>query len=128
MGANVHIITNNPLVAKKHGHCTSLLESDVAGIFKAARDKIHLGAVLINHPLAGSIKPNESPYKSLLLSLGRGVVDFQSLELIEGAVYVLNKMPARSRVLSAQVLDDFQVIDLDLLDSAMKALPAQYHL
>ena len=127
MSANVRIITNNPLVAQKYPGFSTLLDLGVAGIFKAARDDIHLGAVIINHPLSGSIKPNESPYKSLLLSLDRGAVDFKSLELIEGAVYVLGKLSVRERVLPPQALEDFGVIDLDLLDSAIKALPAQYH-
>ena len=128
MSANIRIITNNPLAAEKYPTFATLLDTGVAGIFQVARDDIHLGAVIINHPLSGSIKPNESPYKSLLLSLDRGAVDFKSLELIEGAVYVLGKMPVRERVLPLQALKDFGVIDLDLLHSAIKALPAQYHL
>ncbi|MCL2580739.1 MAG: GrdX family protein [Oscillospiraceae bacterium] len=128
MSANVHILTNSPLAAEKYPDLAALLEANVEGVFKAARDEIHLGAVLINHPLAGSIKPNESPYKSLLLSTQRGAVDFKSLEMIEAALYTLKKMPVRDRALPDKVLEDFQVIDLDLLDSAFKALPALYHL
>ena len=127
MSANFHIITNNPLVAEKYPALARLEAVGVGGIFVAARDEIHLGAVMINHPLSGSIKPNESPYKSLVLSTRRGAVDFDSLRLIEGAMATLEKMPVRCREFPPQVLEDFQVIDLDLLDSAVKALPAGYH-
>lgn len=128
MAANVRVITNNPLAAEKYPGATTLLDCGVQGIFTAARDEIHMGAVIINHPLSGSIKPNESPYKSLVLSLRKEGLDQFSVQLIEGAFDVLRKMPVRERTLPEQVLEDFRVIDLDLLDSAMNALPAQYHL
>jgi hypothetical protein len=99
----------------------------VEDIFTLARDEIHLGARLINHPLSGSIKPNESPYKSLVLSNERGSLDTDSLLLMEGAIATLRKLPKRERTLSERVLDDFQVIDLDLLDSAIAALPSNYY-
>ena len=124
---NVKIITNNPMAQGKYEHFTQFHSCTVEDIFKLARDEIHLGAVIINHPLSGSVKPNESPYKSLVLSTKRGELDVKSLQLIEGALEVLRKMPPRNRVLPAQAIEDFQVIDLDLLDSAITALPAEYH-
>ena len=128
MGANFHILTNNPLVCQKYPELTLKLECGVEGVFLAGRDEIHLGAVAINHPLSGSIKPNESPYKSLVLSTRRGPLDEYSLTVIESAIDVLRKMPVRDIDFPAAVLEDFQVIDLDLLDSAIVALPAQYHM
>jgi hypothetical protein len=125
--ANVNIITNNPMAHMKYTRFTQLHNCAVEDIFKIARDEIHQGAVLINHPLSGSVKPNESPYKSLVLSVKRGALDVVSLQLIEGALEVLKKMPVRHRALPSQVTEDFQVIDLDLLDSAITALPAEYH-
>ncbi len=125
--ANFFIISNNPMVVQKYTELTAEKKVDVAGIFKAARDEIHLGSVLINHPLSGSVKPNESPYKSLVLSKRRGAVDMKSLQLIEGAEEVLKKLGQKERAYPPRALDDFRVIDLDLLDSAMLALPAEYH-
>ena len=128
MSANFHIITNNPLVSGKYPALALLLDCGVEGIFLAARDEIHLGGVAINHPLSGSVKPNESPYKSLVLSLRRGPLDEYSLTVIESALEVLRKMPVRGIKFHPRVLEDFMVIDLDLLDSAIGALPAQYHM
>lgn len=125
--ANVYILTNNPLAAKTYPDISVLQSLTVEEIFTAARDRIHKGAVLINHPLSGSVKPNESPYKSLVLSDKGEVLDFDSLSLIEGALAVLRKMPVKNRRYSQQVLDDFMVIDLDLLHSAIEALPAEYY-
>ncbi len=127
----VHIITNNPAAARKYPGVAALHQTDVAGIFRLGRDAVHFGAVLIGHPLAGSVKPNESPYKSLVLSSAKDAplaLHADSLKLIEAAREALDKMPVKNRAYPSQVLDDFMVIDLDLLDSAIAGLPAQYHL
>ncbi|MFD1471600.1 GrdX family protein [Companilactobacillus mishanensis] len=126
--ANFHILTNNPMVEKKYPEITEFDKNlTVATVFSNARDSIHLGANLINHPLAGSIKPNQSPYKSLVLSNRKGSLDMFSLKLIEGSTQVLKKFPPRARPYNESTLEDFQVIDLDLLDSAMDSLPDEYH-
>ena len=125
--ANFLILTNNPSVADKYPDSIRFCDITVSGIFTAARDAVHAGARLISHPLAGSLKPNESPYKSIVLSTPQAGLDFDSLQLIEGAIAVLKKLPDKNRVYGEQVLDDFRVIDLDLMNSAMMALPAEYH-
>ncbi|MCH4009789.1 GrdX family protein [Companilactobacillus sp.] len=126
--ANFYILTNNPMVKDKYSEITHFDENlTVADIFTHGRDAIHLGANLINHPLAGSIKPNQSPYKSLVLSDREGDLDMFSLTLIEGAIQVLKKLRPRDQGYSESTLEDFQVIDLDLLDSAIESLPYEYH-
>ncbi len=125
--ANFYIITNNPAVYEKHSPIAICMEGRVADIFAAVRDAVHKGAVLISHPLAGSLKPNENPYKSVMLSTRQGSLDEPSLALIEGAVAVLAKLPVKHRQYPPGVLEDFRVIDLDLMDSALSALPAEYH-
>lgn len=126
--ANFQIITNNPMVADKYPSITKLLKCDVAGVFISVRDVVHMGAVVISHPLSGSIKPNESPFKSVMVSTDTGNLDIDSLRLIEGAEAVLRKMPVKNRKYSERELEDFQVIDLDLMDSAMFGLPPKYHI
>ncbi len=124
---NYQIITNNPAVSAVYGAVARYIGGTVDAVFGAVRDAVHLGATLISHPLAGSVKPNESPYKSVVLSTRRGEVDTASLMLIEDAIAVLRKLPAKDRRYSEGVLDDFSVIDLDLMRSAMEALPAGFY-
>lgn len=126
--SNFYILTNNPMVQEKYPKITELDDNfSVGDIFAGGRNAIHLGAHLINHPLVGSIKPNQSPYKSLVLSDDKGELDLFSLKLIEGAIQVLRKFPSRSRPYDESILEDFQVVDLDLLDSAIDSLPYEYH-
>ena len=125
---NIRIVSNNPQVAAKYPQHTGVIKGGVADVYNAARNQIHQGAVLINHPLAGSIKPNQSPYRSLVVSTdSNGVVDFDSLSLIENALITLRKLPVLNYIHSEDVLADFQVIDLDLLEAAIEALPAKYY-
>lgn len=125
---NFHILTNNPMVQEKYPEITQFDQSlSVGDVFTQGRNSIQLGANLINHPLAGSIKPNQSPYKSLVISDRKGSLDMFSLRLIEGAIQVLNKFPKLNRKYDESTLEDFQVVDLDLLDSAIDSLPYEYH-
>ena len=125
---NFTIFTNNPAVKATYPQLVTEVSGDVGDVFTAVRDAVHRGAVLISHPLAGSIKPNESPYKSVMASASVGALHTDSLALIEGAAAVLRKMPLKHREYPQQVLDDFAVIDLDLMHSAMASLPPDYHL
>ena len=126
--ANFRIMTNNPLVQRKYSQVTTLVDGSVQEVFVAGRNAIHQGAKLINHPVCGSVKPNESPYKTLLLSKTEGEpLDFYSLRLIEGAFQVLRKLPVKHIPYTEKMLEDYQVIDSDLVDSAIVALPPAYH-
>lgn len=125
--SNYCIVTNNPLVLEKYPLVALFEEKNVEGIFTSVRDSIHRGAILISHPLAGSVKPNESPYKSVVISSEKGHIDMKSLQIIEDAIGALKKLKVSNREFSERVLEDFQVIDLDLINSAIFALPAEYH-
>ena len=115
--------SNNPDVAREFPSSCKYLETDVMGIFNAVRDAVHTGARLISHPLSGSVKPNESPYKSVVVDVVKEPLDFKSLQIIEDAITTLKKLPLKNREYSGQVLEDFRVIDLDLI---MSAFPKGY--
>jgi len=126
--ANFKIITNNPMAALEYPNLCDFFNKSVEGIFISCRDTVHKGAVLINHPLSGSVKPNVSPYKSLVVSDEHHVVDFRSLQLIEDAIATIKKLGIRNNMqYNEAVLEDFQVIDLDLLKSAIESLPPNYY-
>lgn len=119
----VFILTNNLMVLQQYG------DSDVvAGGFRdvllAARDHIHGGRRLLNHPLAGSVKPNETPYKSLVLTVARGTLDHDSLTYIENAIVTTDKFAPVTRIWPdpERIDRDFQTIDLSLLDAALEGL------
>ncbi|MCL2368100.1 MAG: GrdX family protein [Oscillospiraceae bacterium] len=126
---NIQIISNNPQTQAQYPAHIRIVEGGVYEVYRTARSAIHQGAILINHPLAGSVKPNQNPYRSLVLSIpaDRATVDFDSLSHIEGALQTLARLPKLNRQYDQSTLEDFQLIDHSLLEAAINALPPQYH-
>ena len=120
------IITNNPLVFDKlkETHNVEYKEISYEEILKEVRDRIHEGHLLLTHPLSGSVKPNETPYKSIMITEGKGENDERSLTLIENAIQACQKFEFKSDKYKASVYDDFQLIDWTLLESGMASADA----
>ena len=120
------VITNNPLVREKFSAKDDILlefhDTDYLSILKITRDKIHLGHSLHTHPLSGSIKPGETPYKTLLICADRGKLDVKSLSIIEESIQTCQKFTVKNILQNDEnnshndkVLRDFQLIDYDLI-------------
>lgn len=120
------LITNNPMTRDYfQGQRDIELEYiDTLGymdVLKRARDEIHLGRVLLTHPLSGSVKPNETPYKSLAVDES-ALHELDSLWLIEQAIATYIKFE-QNRALptwTEQVREDFMVVDFDLIKNALR--------
>ena len=120
---NIKIITNNPLVRPKYPDFTEFHEKSAEYVLLVVRDKVHLSAIILNHPLSGGLLPGANPYKSIVIADSAGDaasnIDFESISLIERAIELLIKPPEGFKGFENGALEDFQVLDLDLLDSAM---------
>ena len=112
------IITNNPAVADKYQKAARFVDGDVIKVFETVRNAVHKGAKIITHPLSGSIKPNESPYKSVMISNMSGPLNTKSLQIIEDAITILNRLPHKKHNYCESILQDFRIIDLDLITSS----------
>ena len=114
------IITNNPLVKETYKDL-DVLYSDVKyeEILQLVKNKIALGHKLLTHPLSGSVKPKETPYKSIMISKKKSKLDLESLDIIENAISTCAKFKERSDKWTPQVLKDFQLVDFTLIDSAI---------
>lgn len=114
------IITNNKLVEEKYGEKYEVIYEDISyeDVLKKVRDKIYLGHQLLTHPLSGSVKPNETPYKSVMITKDAKKLDMQSMEIIERAIHSCSKFQFRSDKYRPEVYDDFREIDCTLIESA----------
>lgn len=85
-------------------------------ILEKARDLIHKGYKLLTHPLYGSVKPNETLYRSVVLEEAEEF-DIQSLLLIEEAIVTAEKFKKNKMTpnWTESVKYDFRVIDFDLI-------------
>ncbi len=117
------IMTNNPLVNKTlKDECeVRYISGTYAEILQAIRDRIHLGYRLMSHPLSGSVKPGETPYKSVMLSTDKGRLDIKSLSMIESAIQSCKKFNFTKDSYDDRVLEDFQTVDLSLIKSGIDA-------
>lgn len=123
------ILTNNPLAVEEYGatHNVMFIDAGSADILHEARKMIGGGCVLLNHPLYGSVKPNETPYRSLLLmdaedkSLNAVSDEGSSRSLIERALLTYSKFTDKKETTDPKLLQDYQVVDLSLLASAVVA-------
>ncbi|QAT39056.1 GrdX family protein [Clostridium sp. JN-9] len=112
-------ITNNPLskenLEKKYD--VEFISSDTMAVLKKVRDYIHKGHKLLTHPLMSSIKPNETPYRTILISKNSyNKVDYDSLTIMEEAIITTEKFLKMGKaVWDEQVLEDFRVIDYDMI-------------
>lgn len=121
---NKIVITNNSMSMEhfKDEYDVVFIEGTLMDVMRAARDMIHKGHRLLTHPLAGSIKPNQTPFKTIVLTLKpEPEVDLASLEYIE------NSMETSERLLKNRplrdwpetVLKDYRLIDYDLIKNAL---------
>lgn len=126
------VMTNNPLTAAKLGEKYDMIyeDSSLPEFFESVRKKICGGHILLTHPLSGSVKPGETPYKSVLLkgkpSYGSESADdlALSLKLIESAISACEKFRVRPDRFENNVLSDLQLIDYTLLKSALSSAEA----
>lgn len=120
------IMTNNPLVLEKleDRHNVLYRQSSYEELLKDVRDRIHDGHRLLTHPLSGSVKPNETPYKSILITKGKEKMDEWSLQMIESAIQACRKFAFKAGGYSDDVRRDFQLIDWTLLESGLASAGA----
>lgn len=116
------IITNNEWVFDKYKdkYNTLFIEGGFKDVLVKTRDKVHEGYELLTHPLASSIKPNETPYKSVIISDEKGNLNLDSVYIIENSImsfdnFNLNKI----KNITEKMKEDFKLIDLTVLESAL---------
>lgn len=128
MMANFVIVTNNKRVADKYSAEYEVEYHDVKyiDVLTIIRDKIHSGHKLLTHPLSGSVKPNETPFKSILITKQKKSLDAESLRIIEESIVTCRKFgKSKFAVMTDEILDDFSAIDCSLIDNAMASAIAQ---
>lgn len=118
------IITNNPMSLESFQDKYDVKYYNITPIevLKKVRDYIHKGYRLLTHPLMSSVKPNETPYRTICLSKeAMSKVDLQSLEIIEASIATTEKFlkDFNTPNWSKKILLDFQLIDSDLIYHAI---------
>ncbi len=117
------LITNNPLVNEKfsNGYEVEFYDIEYIKILEKVRDRVHLGHKLLSHPLSGSLKPNETPYKTIIISKNKDKLDTDSVLIIESSIETANKF-IKDRATpnwNLKALVDFQAVDFSLIQNTL---------
>lgn len=126
------LVTNNSLVHEKfrvesNKNLQEVIfkpDEEFIDILKRVRDMIHEGYTLLTHPLTGSVKPYETPYKSIAVSAEKSRLDLDSLQIIEDAIVITQKFlnDYEKRDFSERVYNDFRLIDYNLIASGVESI------
>lgn len=118
------IITNNPLVKLKYKDLYPMDYHEDATFLETlefTRSKVHSGYEILTHPLTGSIKPGETPFKSIIISEEASKLNFDSLKLIEEAIITTKKFVLK-RKWTDKIISDFKLIDCDIITSGIESI------
>lgn len=116
------IITNNEVVYNKYKNLYDVLyiDGNYKDVLVKTRDKVHEGYELLTHPLSSSIKPNETPYKSIIISDNKGSLNYDSVLIIENSILSFDKFNLHKiKNITERMKEDFKLIDLTVLESAL---------
>jgi len=123
---NNYLVKNDKSITEKYNasHIEFLENVFIEDVLIAARNYIHKGHKLLTHPLSGSVKPGETPFKSICITLERSTVDMQSLMIIEDALMLSKNFTDFNKGYidkGEKILNDFRIIDYDLILSGIES-------
>ena len=121
-GHDYLLITNNPLVVRCMGDCYPIefVEGGYRDVLVKARDMVYIGHTLYTHPLAGSVKPNETVYRSIAVSKNPHAFSQEQAEMMSNSIMVSDKFLPKKSMLTDELLKDFQLVDYTLIAGAME--------
>lgn len=118
------VISNNTLVNNLGGVEVAFLSGNAQQVISRAFSMAAEGHRLLSHPLTGSVKPNQNPYKSILMSKKRLPVDHDSLAVLNTCLGKTEAMLEDRPLLPLkdEALNDYQMLDFDLLQTGIESL------
>lgn len=119
---NFLIVSNNPLVRDTYEGKYNVEYFDVSyvNLLNKVKKYCEEGHKILSHPLSGSVKPKETPYKSVLVSINKGEIDINSLRIIINSLDSCDKFDKINSG-NNQADKDFQLVDCSLISSALES-------
>jgi len=119
------LITNNPKFIEENLKDIEIeyLDMSYIDILRKVRDYVHENWEIVTHPLYGSVKPNETIYRTIVIKENNSL-DITSVNLISDAILTFKKFRNNREVpqWTDRVKDDFSVIDHDLIINAINRI------
>ena len=115
------LVTNNPRVYEKYKDETNVeLLKSYEEVLLRARDLVYDRHVLLTHPQASSLKPNQTPYRSVVVYPKGDEDNMKDVLLIEKCIETFRQwqdIAPTPEHYDDKVAYDFQTIDLSVIDN-----------
>ena len=115
------LITNNDKVYLKYkDKLQCIFTEKYEEVLIKVRDMVYDRHILLTHPQASSLKPNQTPYRSVVLYPQGNEDNMKDILLIEKCLETFKQWQNISLTpenYSDKIAEDFKVIDLSLIDN-----------
>ena len=130
MRKDVVLITNNPCFQKSvDSSRLKFFRGTSLDVLIAVRDAVHLGSELLTHPLYGNLRPNQQPFRSVLLQNSSQkernlalAAYLESISTIEEAVLMYRSYGSRLKApenLPDAAREDYAFVDSELMRESL---------
>lgn len=120
------LITNNNRVYEKYkDRINSFLVENYKEVLIKTRDLVYNRHILLTHPQASSLKPNQTPYRTILVYPKEEKDNMKDILLIEKCIEVFEQwqnIAETPKKYSKKVEEDFKTIDLSVVDNIIPRL------
>jgi len=117
------LVTNNDRVYEKYKDIVRVILTDTyESVLIKVRDLVYNRHVLLTHPQASSLKPNQTLYRSIAVYPKGKEDNMKDIMLIEKCIevyYQWQDIAPSPQSYSPQVDNDFKTIDLSVVDEFM---------
>lgn len=115
------LITNNDRVYEKYKDTIQIILLDTyEEVLIKVRDMVYDRHVLLTHPQASSLKPNQTPYRSVVVYPKGEEDNMKDILLIEKCIEVFREwqeIAPSPKSYQEKVANDFKTIDLSVVDN-----------
>lgn len=120
------LITNNQKVLDKYKDEVQVDFSDsYEEVLIKTRDLVYQGYGLLTHPQASSLKPNQTPYRSVLVyqePTGNAVNEIMLVEKCIESFRQWQSIAGTPEDYPGHIVEDFQTIDLSVIEQVMERI------
>lgn len=117
------LVTNNDRVYEKYKDvCNVILMENYEAVMIKVRDLVYDRHILLTHPQASSLKPNQTPYRSIAVYPKGNDDNMKDIMLIEKCLevyYQWQEIAPSPKGYAPKVDEDFKTIDLSVVDGFM---------
>ena len=116
------IVTNNDRVDDKYKDMMKVeMVDSYEEVLIKARDMVYDRHRLLTHPQAGSLKPNQTPYRSIIVYPSDNSSNMDDVMMIEKAIETFNKFREIKETpkYEEKIANDYKTIDLSMIDNVI---------